>query len=94
MQLKTRLQTPEEKAIHWYHDLLLHHVVADAMTGFDNRILVAYGMCPPCKLIKHYQQYPHIPPSGFIRGTAAEVWGGDIHEVMQGASSSWKDTAM
>ncbi len=27
-----------------------------------------------------------------LQGTAAGVWGDDTHEVMRGASSSWKDT--
>jgi len=34
----------EEKAICWYRELLLHPDKADDMTGFDNGILVAYGM--------------------------------------------------
>jgi hypothetical protein len=34
----------EEKAIRWYRELLLHPDKADDMTGFDNGILVAYGM--------------------------------------------------
>ncbi len=38
----------KEKAIRWYHKLLLHHDKADDMTGFDNGILIVYGMCPPC----------------------------------------------
>ena len=72
----------EEKAIRWYPDLLLHHDVADDMTGFDNRILIAYGMCPPCKTMEYYQLDPCIPPSGFMQGTTAEVWGDDTHEAM------------
>jgi hypothetical protein len=31
----------EEKAIRWYHELLLHHDKADNMMGFDNGILTA-----------------------------------------------------
>ena len=84
----------EEKAIHWYHDLLLNLDITDDMTGFDNEILVVYGMCPPCELMEYYQLDRCIAPSHFMRGTAAEVWGEDTHEVMGGASSSWKDTAM
>jgi len=64
------------------------------MTGFDNEILVVYGMCPPCELMEYYQLDRRIAPSHFMRGTAAEVWGEDTHEVMGGASSSWKDTDM
>jgi hypothetical protein len=40
----------EEKAIRWYRELLLHPDRADDMTGFDNGILIAYEMCPPCPL--------------------------------------------
>ena len=68
----------EEKAIVWYRDLLLNHKVADDMTGFDNGILIAYGMCPPCELMEYYQldeMDSRIAPSGFMRGTASEVWG-------------------
>jgi hypothetical protein len=36
-----------EKAIRWYRELLLHPEMANDMTGFDNGILIAYGMCPP-----------------------------------------------
>jgi hypothetical protein len=36
-----------EKAIRWYRELLLHPEKANDMTGFDNGILIAYGMCPP-----------------------------------------------
>jgi hypothetical protein len=82
----------KEKAIRWYCDLLLHHGVADDMTGFDNEILMAYGVCPPCKTMENYQLDPHIAPLGLMQGTAAEVWGDDTHEVMRGNSSSWKDT--
>jgi hypothetical protein len=35
-----------EKAIRWYHELLLHPENANDMMGFDNGILIAYGMCP------------------------------------------------
>ena len=40
----------EEKAIRWYCELLLYPEMADDMTGFDNGILIAYEMCPPCML--------------------------------------------
>ena len=62
------------------------------MTGFDNEILMVYGMCPPCELMEYYQLDPRIAPSGFMRGTAAEVWGDDTHEVMRWPASSWTDT--
>jgi hypothetical protein len=72
-----------KKTPHRYRDLLLHHATADDMTGFDNRIMVAYGrLCPPCKLMEYYQVDPRATPSHFMRGTAAEVWGDDSHEAM------------
>ena len=69
----------KEKAILWYHDLLLHHNIADDMTGFATGILVVYGMCPSCKLMEYYQMHPHMAPSYFMRGTTAETWGDDTH---------------
>jgi hypothetical protein len=57
------------------------------MTGFDNEILVAYGICPPCKLMEHYQMDPQMAPSHFMQGIAAEAWGDESHEVMQGTAS-------
>jgi hypothetical protein len=38
---------PFEEKAHWYRELLLNHSQADDMTGFDNGILMVYGMCPP-----------------------------------------------
>jgi hypothetical protein len=72
----------EGKAIRWYCELLLHHDKADNMTGFDNEILIAYGMCPPCKLQEYYQLAPENCPTHFMRGTAAKFWGDDMHKVM------------
>jgi len=46
------------------------------MTGFDNGILIAYGMCPPVELMQSTQ------PTHFMRGTATEVWGDDVFEVV------------
>ncbi len=43
--------TFEYKAIQWFHDLLLNNNELDDMIGFDNGILVDYGMCPPCELL-------------------------------------------
>ena len=34
----------EEKAIRWYRELFLYPEKADDMTGFDNGILIAYGL--------------------------------------------------
>jgi hypothetical protein len=33
-----------KKAIRWYRDLLLNHKKVDDMTGFNNGILIVYGM--------------------------------------------------
>jgi hypothetical protein len=63
----------EEKAICWYRELLLHHDKADNMTGFDNGILIAYGMCPPCKLQEYYQLAPENCPTHFMWGTVAKI---------------------
>ena len=65
----------EEKAIRWYHDLLLNHDVADDMTGFDNGILVACGMCPSCELNEYYQLDTHIAPSHFARNCSWSMGG-------------------
>jgi hypothetical protein len=44
--------TFEDKATQWFHDLLLNkNDDLDDKIGFDNGILVAYGMCPPCELL-------------------------------------------
>ena len=79
----------EEKAIRWYRELLLHPDKADDMTGFDNGILVAYGMCLPCPLQEFYQMAPEHQPTHFMRGTAAEIWGTDTHEVMYTTAADW-----
>ena len=59
------------------------------MTGFDNGILIAYGMCPPCPLQEFYQMAPENQPTHFMRGTAAEIWGTDTHEVMRTTAADW-----
>ncbi len=43
--------TFENKAIQWFCDLLLNNDELNNIVGFDNGILVAYGMCPPCELL-------------------------------------------
>ena len=58
----------KEKAIRWYHELLLHHDKADDMTGFDNGTLIAYGMCLPCKLQEYYQLAPENCPTHLCGG--------------------------
>jgi hypothetical protein len=52
----TDMQSFEAKAICWYSDLLLGQRADDQM-GFDNGIIVAYGMCPPITL-KEYDGDP------------------------------------
>jgi hypothetical protein len=81
----------KEKAIRWYHELLLHHDKADNMTRFDNGILTANGMCPPFKLQEYYQLAPENFPTHFMRGTAAEIWGDDTHKVMYTSAADWTD---
>ncbi len=81
----------EEKAIPWYRELLLYHDKADDMMGFDNRILIVYGMCPPCKLQEYYQLAPENCPMHFMRGTAAKIWGDDMHKVMYTSAADWTD---
>ncbi len=83
----------EEKAIRWYRDLLLGWK-ADDQTGFDNGIIVAYGMCLPITLREFYESDPELPrPSHFMRGTAEEIWGKDKdpHNVMQTTAADWVD---
>jgi hypothetical protein len=79
-----------EKAIRWYRELLLHPVKANDMTGFDNGILIAYGMCPPCPLQEFYQMALEHQPTHFMRGTAAEIWGTDTHEIMYTTAADWE----
>ena len=80
----------EDKAIRWYWELLLHPGKSDDMMGFDNGILIAYGMCPPCTLPEYYQMAPEHQPTHFMCGTAAEIWGTDTHEVMYTTAADWE----
>jgi hypothetical protein len=65
---------------------------ADDKTGFDNGIIVAYGMCPPITLQEFYERDPDLPcPSHFMRGTADEIWGEDMHGVMRTTAENWTD---
>jgi hypothetical protein len=57
-----------EKAIRWYNKLPLNHNSGDNMTGVDNGILMAYGMCPPCKLQEYYQLDPDKCPTHLYKG--------------------------
>jgi hypothetical protein len=80
-----------KKAIRWYRDLLLNHNKVNDMARFNNGILIAYGMCPPCKLQDYYQLDPERAPTHFMRGTADEVWGSNMHEVMYMTADDWMD---
>ena len=67
---------------------------ADDMTGFDDGIIVAFGMCPPCTLQEFYDPDPNIPRSTrFMRGTAEEIWGEetDPYGVMRTTVTDWTD---
>jgi hypothetical protein len=82
----------KKKAIQWYHDLLLNHRTVEDMIGFDNRILMAYGMCPPCKLqLEYYQLDLELEPKHIMRGTTAKVGGDGIHKGMHTMADNWTD---
>jgi hypothetical protein len=67
------LRSFEEKAIRWYSDLILGRK-ADDQTGFNNGIIVAYGMCPPITLREFYESDPELPPpTHLMRGAAEEI---------------------
>ena len=68
---------------------ILHPDRADDMTRFDNGILIAYGMCPPCPLQEFHQMAPENQPTHFMHGTAADIWGTDTHEVMRTTAADW-----
>ena len=59
------------------------------MTGFDNGILIAYGMCPPVELMQYYQMDPTTQPRHFMQGTATKVWGDDIFKIMRSSAVEW-----
>jgi hypothetical protein len=84
----------EEKAIRWYGDLPLGKDQVNNMTGFDNGIMMAYGMCPPCTLQEFYKINPKLEaPTHFMQGTAKEIWGEDADPycVMQMTAEDWTD---
>jgi hypothetical protein len=84
----------EEKAIHWYGDLILGKDQVDDMMGFYNGIMMAYGMCPPCTLQEFYKIDPKLEvPTHFMRGTVEEIWGEDADPycVMQTTAEDWTD---
>ncbi len=82
----------EEKAIRWYSYLLLGWDQVDDQTGFNNGIIIAYGMCPPCTLQKFYEGDPKLlRPTHFMRGTADEIWSNnaDPYGVMRTMAEDW-----
>ncbi len=81
--------TCEENTIAWFRSLLLNQTHADDMTGFNNGILIAYGMCFPVELMQYYQMDPATQPRHFMQGTATEVWGDDIFKIMQISAADW-----
>jgi len=70
----------EEKAIQWYRDLLLNQEQdLDDMVGFDNGILIAYGMSPACELMVPREELSLIRstaenPTYFMRCPTTELW--------------------
>ena len=71
----------DKKAIQWYKDLLLNQKEElDDMIGFDNGILIAYGMSPPCKLMVPREELSLIRstadnPTYFMRYPSTDIWG-------------------
>jgi hypothetical protein len=80
-----------KKAIRWYRDFLLNHKKIDDMMGFENGILIAYGMCPPCKLQEYYQLDQECAPTHFMKETADEVWESNTHKGMYTTADNWMD---
>jgi hypothetical protein len=49
------------------------------MIGFDNGILIAYRMCPPCELLVPKEELSYIlstvdAPTYFMRCSSTELW--------------------
>ncbi len=81
--------TFKENTIILYRSLLLDQAHANDMTGFNNGILIAHGMCPPVELMQYFQMDPKTQPTPFMRGTATKVWGDDTFEVMRKSTADW-----
>ena len=80
------------RALHSGPHWLAPYQRADDQMGFDKRIIVAYGMCPPITLKEFYERDPDLPcPSHFMRVTADEIWGEDTHGVMRTTVENWTD---
>jgi hypothetical protein len=65
--------TFKENAISWFHSLLLNQTKVDDLTGSDNVILIAYGMCHSVELMGYYQMNPEHTPTHFMQGMAGVV---------------------
>jgi hypothetical protein len=72
--------TSETKAIQWYRDLSLNNNdgLYD-MIGFDNGILVAHGMCPPCEILVPRHEFYLIlssseAPTYLMRCPSTDIW--------------------
>jgi hypothetical protein len=72
--------TFEDKAIQWFRDLLLNkNDDLDDKIGFNNSILIAYGMCPPCELLVPRHELSLIrsssnKPTYFMRCPSNKIW--------------------
>jgi hypothetical protein len=70
----------EDNTIKWYQDLLLNQDEdLNNLIGFDNGILIAYGMCPPCELLVPKEELSYIRSTAnactyFMRCPSTEIW--------------------
>ncbi len=70
----------EDKVTQWYQDLLLNQDKdLNDIIGFDNWILIAFRMCPPCELLVPKEELSHFKytanaPTYFIRCPSTEIW--------------------
>ncbi len=71
---RARSKSKNTAAVHMYDN-----TVCIDMTGFNNGILIAYGMCPPCTLPEYYQMAPEHQPTHFMRGEQRQKFGGRTH---------------
>lgn len=64
------------------------------MMGFNNSIIVAFGMCPLCTLQEFYELDPELQcPTHFMIGMAEDIWGevADPYRVMRITVADWTD---
>ena len=81
--------TFKENTIIWYRSFLLNWAHTSNMTGFDNGILIAYGMSPPVELMQYYQMDPMTQPTHFMQGMHNKVWGDGAFELMHTTATDW-----